>query len=247
MSAGESRTRPDVEHDFEAWAAVSARLLKRSADERAAVLTDLALASVWAGADAHWRRCIADDVAADRDERPARYSAVCAEEMLRRRREAGEPPPGQASNRRAAAADFRHAAMYGASERDGPLAPPRRPSDERGSFVDDLAPPGHTPLPPMPNQERTAGSDLATARHDALLAAQAVSWPVERYARYRAELEAFPDKTDLVCANYGLAPAVARAFVADAWVRRLDADPALRERFERLVRESIGQLRATSE
>jgi hypothetical protein len=53
---------PDVVNNFEAWAAVSARLFDVSEDEHLAILQELGIAAVWDNADAGWAKAVVADI-----------------------------------------------------------------------------------------------------------------------------------------------------------------------------------------
>jgi len=78
--------------DFEAWAALSARLLQLEDEERFDVLAEAEVEpDDYARCDAHWSVAIARDIAAGSMARAEVYGAKCAEELKRRTEEKGAP------------------------------------------------------------------------------------------------------------------------------------------------------------
>lgn len=83
--------------DFDAWAVLSARLLKRSKEERREILRAAEIdAAAWERWDVHFNTLLSEDLSEDRAERPLRYGEICAAEMRRRKEEAAAPPPSPA-------------------------------------------------------------------------------------------------------------------------------------------------------
>jgi len=72
-------TRWDVVNEFEAWAAVSAKLIGKSDDERQRLLAEWELTRVWHNANDAWARALASDIVDMRLERPQRYAEICAQ------------------------------------------------------------------------------------------------------------------------------------------------------------------------
>jgi hypothetical protein len=76
--------------DFEAWAALSFRLLGATEEEKAAAAGALGLTiEAWTRLDEAYLRALSDDLIAGRMERPALYRAACQAEMARRQEAAG--------------------------------------------------------------------------------------------------------------------------------------------------------------
>jgi len=270
------RNRPDVENDFAAWATVAARLLKRSPEERAQILRELRVREpVWQRANQYWTAVLAQDVSAERTERPERFRKICAEQM-RQRQAASEPTPAAAATSTGefrklprtqqmaavpaegspAAEDFRQrlvtplvpaAATEGAAatERDDAAAPSAPPEDlspveaqhlgPAKDFVANLAPRDLSPKPPMPGQQVTADKDMKPVVQMLDRARSALDWPVEKYAKFCAELHGYPDKSELVAAQYGLRGQVVIDFVLKSWNERLEKDEALKQKWRELV------------
>lgn len=78
--------------DFDAWARLSARLLRRSALECARIIREAGADKEWHRADAHWYQTLLEDVEAGRSDRIDQYRLICVEDMGQRRR-SGEPMP----------------------------------------------------------------------------------------------------------------------------------------------------------
>ncbi|MSP25915.1 MAG: hypothetical protein EXR75_12295 [Myxococcales bacterium] len=82
-------TEPDgplgVLDDFDGWAAVSAKLAGRTAQEAEFLLAQFGLGQSWPAADAHWSRELGNDLLALKLERATRYAERCARELERRR------------------------------------------------------------------------------------------------------------------------------------------------------------------
>src|SRR4051812_50189228 len=91
----------DLPLDFDAWAALSARLLEQNEEARLDILAAAELhASDFSRCDEHWSMQIVHDLVAGRMERAQRYGAVCAAELKRRKAppvEAKAPEPPAAS------------------------------------------------------------------------------------------------------------------------------------------------------
>src|ERR1700734_2492397 len=84
--------------DFEAWAALSARMLGRTLDERLDMLEELDVRSAdWMRSDEHYASALAADLAEGRMERPERYAGKCVAELERRKRapQQAEPEPAE--------------------------------------------------------------------------------------------------------------------------------------------------------
>lgn len=70
---------------FDAWAELSARLVKREPEERLAVLDAAAIdADDWDGIDAYWVAALAAEIGRGVLVRAERYGQLCAQELLRR-------------------------------------------------------------------------------------------------------------------------------------------------------------------
>jgi hypothetical protein len=76
----------DIVNDFDAWAAVSAKLLGRSKGDTEHLLLSLGVAATWPTAEAFWSRTIARDLMTHQLERIRRYADKCAQELERRRK-----------------------------------------------------------------------------------------------------------------------------------------------------------------
>ena len=76
---------PDVQGDFEAWATVSARLLKRTDEQCSGILSQLGIAQSWPAANASWIKVMCNDMASGHLERVQRYGELCAAELAQRR------------------------------------------------------------------------------------------------------------------------------------------------------------------
>ncbi len=66
-------------------------------------------------------------------------------------------------------------------------------------------------------------------------AAEAMAWPLEKYAWLCAELEHAPKRAEHVWSLHGLADEEARRLVQKAWDEQLDEDEELREEHGKLV------------
>ena len=72
--------------DFDAWAAVAARMLRLDLEGRAAVLEELEIESpVWDDAEAYWARALAAELASGSFARAQRYAALCCQELAARK------------------------------------------------------------------------------------------------------------------------------------------------------------------
>ncbi len=75
----------DVVNDFDAWAAVSAKLLQRTPAEVEHLLGSLGVAGAWPAANDQWSRTLAHDLMKNQMERPRRYAEKCHQELERRK------------------------------------------------------------------------------------------------------------------------------------------------------------------
>jgi hypothetical protein len=138
--------------EFEAWAALSARLSKRSEEERAALLSaEKVEPEAYRDADRRWSAAIEADLAAGKPRRAERYGAACAAEVARRRRPAPPAEPCEAAPVAATAED---------AEVDAPhvVVPSflREPEQDHGPSPSFLDPPdapsfGGTMIAPAPH------------------------------------------------------------------------------------------------
>lgn len=111
--------------DFEAWAALSARLLQLEDEERFDVLAEAEVEpDDYVRCDAHWSVVIARDIAAGSMARAEVYGAKCAEE-LKRRAEAKDAPAAVTSLAAAAAPPPAPAAVEVPDEITAPITAPK--------------------------------------------------------------------------------------------------------------------------
>ena len=75
----------DVTNDFDAWAAVSAKLMQRTPAEVEYLLASLGVAAAWPAANDAWSRTLAHDLMKNQLERARRYAEKCHQELDRRR------------------------------------------------------------------------------------------------------------------------------------------------------------------
>jgi hypothetical protein len=257
---------PDVLGSFGAWAAVSARLLKRPRAHKERILDELGIRHVWPDASERWSAALAGDVAAERLDRLEQYRRLCAEEMKRR----GAPRPAPAMPATTQPLDLREAraALGGGAGARSPypeadfrsrlMSPrPAPPAEEAAapavpapagpvraaielvgppeSFRAALAPADIQPRAPQPGQKATGDMPMAETVNVLRAAKAALDWPVERYARLCAELEADPGKRELTAARHGLRGEMVVDFVQRGWQKRFAADPALAARCKEMV------------
>lgn len=255
---------PDVVNDFDTWANVSARLTERSDEEHARILGELGIAEVWDNADAAWSKALAGEILDMRFDRVQQYGAICARELAARSRE------DDVTTQR----DFRHRATFGDREdepsstrqvrqiggtpfSDDPLdrEPTRKlRSAELKAHLETITEVSRGVWPTGDNgvaddaqseQAKTQTRDSSAALHEQVEAALAAAdWPIERYARYRAELTAGLEAEAKVNARHGLPSEVAQRHVATAWRARLSADAELDDKVEALVAEYLAELRS---
>ncbi|MEZ4447113.1 MAG: hypothetical protein R3B72_48990 [Polyangiaceae bacterium] len=100
-----------------------------------------------------------------------------------------------------------------------PAAPRGRHNSETPTLSSSIPPPSE-------------GVDATAASHNA---ADAVRWPLEKYAWLVAELEHAPDRGTQIWALHGLASEASQRTVREAWEAKLDEDEPLRDELERLV------------
>ncbi len=238
---------PDVENDFEAWATVAAKLLKRSPVEQRRILTELELVYLWPQANDQWSAVLAQDFVDERDTRSRRYCVICAEEMKRRRvgpdKADGDDRPRRfiQPNPKADKARTRSKPTRAECE-DGPPTEKKPPKmigpvasqEPTIGFIDRLAPKDIQPQTPRPGQESTAAQDMRNVASAVQAANEALCWPLEKFAKFCAEIDHEPERIQLIAAHYGIR-GEAIEFVREGWQERLDSEPDLREQWSRLV------------
>lgn len=217
--------RTHLKDDFERWAQLSARMLRRPPAECARLVRDAGVDGEWNAADAHWYGVLLDDVEAGRLERVIRFRALCRHELETRIASGALVP----------------------SPTDALAA---EPNDPTPAFARQLVSRGLRPVEPTRDQEGTrvglSAAELSAAR-DAALAAEAPAgeghdWTVEQYAWLRAELERHPDRADRIWSLRGVSSEASRGAVVDLWERRLGGSHELRARFEELMARYRGML-----
>lgn len=197
--------------DFDGWARLSARLLRRNALDGARLIREAGVEHEWHRADAHWYGQLLDDVEAGRTDRIERYRLLCAEVMAARRR-AGDPV-------------------------ESPLdaLPPDETTASAGrvpAFARDFT--SRAASRPAPGQRGTA-LNLDDALDAATKRALAAGWSVEDYAWLCAELERFPERADAVWRARGIVDDGTQQAVRHVWSGRLEAEGQLRVRYEELL------------
>ncbi len=95
-----SDSRPKLMNDFNSWARISARMLRRPVADRVILLRDRGLVDDWSEADAHWYDVLVEDIEAGRLERVEVYAELCAE-ALRSPSANGQVPPSPIDELRA--------------------------------------------------------------------------------------------------------------------------------------------------
>ncbi len=110
-------------------------------------------------------------------------------------------------------------------------------------LVDKLAPADIRPVTMQPGQQATAPQNLQQVASAVKAANAALGWPVEKFARFCAEIDEDPTRHELIAAQYGLR-GEAVEFVREGWQERLGADVSLRERWSSLVAQYRQQLGA---
>ncbi len=230
---------PDVERDFEAWAAVSARLRKRGRERQNAILRQLGIAEVWPAANEAWTKVLSEDMAADRLQRVNRYGQICAEEIKRRRAASAPAPPSTglppATAQPPPSINERTAASTSAASSSPPAS-------SQPSFIESFLSPGSSPRRPAQDQQATAAENIADVREQALAAERAIKWSVEQYAWLCAQLENEAHQRHIVFARYGLGLEMLRDRVTQTWNQRLADDPALHQRWAELVAQYRAEL-----
>ncbi len=244
---------PDVVNDFDVWAMVSARLLKRSAQEKQTILEQLLLDRAWDEANDHWLEVLAQDLVADRKDRIHRYHQLCSEELEKR----PETLVSRTGDETQQDEDFRTELLHripqavrdseirGGSENDPP--PPTVPLPKAVSekaqallgpnkdFVARLAPADIQPKVPTSEQQITTNKGLGDATDAIRAAKSALQWPVEKYAKLCAELQLSPKRKTLIAATYGLRGQALIDYVHEGWHERLDKEEELRAEYKKLV------------
>lgn len=97
---------PGIPLDFDVWCEFSARLLQRDDEARLDILIEAEIDPLdWTRSEAHWSVEIVRDVSAGRMDRPRRYGARCASELLKRKERSEAVTPEPARQVAAVAAD----------------------------------------------------------------------------------------------------------------------------------------------
>lgn len=112
-------TSRGVKDEFEAWAALAARMRVGRAQDRAAMLRQHGLEEHWESINEAWARCLNEDIAAGAMGRPHRYAELCAFEASTSLLRPSATLPGEALERAEPAIPF---------ERFAPLRAPSRSS-----------------------------------------------------------------------------------------------------------------------
>jgi len=200
----------DLIADFDAWARLSARLLRRGALDCARIIRDAGVEHQWHAADAHWYGQLLADVEAGRSDRVDRYRRLCMEAMAARRR-GGETVPS-------------------------PLDVLRLPVDDRGGEATPDFASGFASKPELAPSPGQLGKTMNMAELDVeAVRGHAKHWAVEDYAWLCAELERFPEREDQVWAARGITGGDTRRAVREVWDGRLRSDRDLRSRYDELL------------
>lgn len=247
-------TTPDVMSDFDAWARVAARLMKRSPEQRHDILVELELDHIWQRADAKWSQRITDAIIDDDLSLADRYGRACAEEIEHRRAEtetaATEAQPPAAIGTTLAAISFKPnvaplplAATTMASTR------PRDPAVPfSGSAV---APRPHNPddgsLPPHESGTAALSGGLlakqtaAANRFDA--ASSTPRLTVQQYAKLCARLVEQPRFAGVIYADYGITSQAIYDEIDVHWRRELAENAETKKLFDMLFDYLRNQIR----
>ncbi len=149
--------------------------------------------------------------------------------------------PSQSTRAESAANDFRYQALYGEKLDDSEPEPaPTRsassPAPAR-DFPSALIPEGPAPEPPHEGQVATASLVSKTGRKALRSAVSALAWPVDKYARFCAALEARPQARGDTCVEFGVSddPWILE-FINNGWQERISASEELAAEFNQLLR-----------
>jgi hypothetical protein len=215
-----------IDADFDTWARVSARMLRRSVAERARAIHDAGLDATWKQIDDHWSALLSRDVGEGRIDRVDRYASICHEELASRDNSV-DPTPSPLDR----------------------LVPPERRElssqllSETPPFARDLATEDATANPGARTKTDTDVQIDDDVRDGMLAAEEAMAWPLEKYAWLCAELAHAPDRVEHVWALHGLMTDAVRRAVETAWRRRLDNDAELEGKHDELVSRYTNVLR----
>ena len=91
-----------------------------------------------------------------------------------------------------------------------------------------------------PMARGTAVETGTTSAADNPLAA--LDWTLEQYAHFCAQLEQAPEQTRAICLRCGIADVRVYNYVHQIWHQRMQADPAVGQQFQRMVRQQRLQL-----
>ncbi|MEM9692270.1 MAG: hypothetical protein AAGA56_06985 [Myxococcota bacterium] len=209
---------------FDQWAQLTAMAVGLDPESR---LEHLEGHGCSTAVDRYWCQTLVDDIARGRLARTTRIGELIADEM-RRRGALTEIPVRP------------HPVRQENSVLPNPRAREPVPAPELATVMR-----GATPVtPPTLHQTHTALSQppqsSVRSSHEAL------DWPVQRFARFKAELESGLPADD-VCRRYGLASPEVRSEVEQIWVQRLTHDAGLRLQFQKAFDAAASELAAHRE
>jgi hypothetical protein len=225
------RARSSLKDDFDRWAQLSARMLRRPAIECARIVRDAGVESEWNAADAHWYGVLIDDVEAGRLERVGRFRELCRLELGARTAEGAivsspidllDVDPADPTPAFARRLMGPPKAAWAAVDQEGTgvgfrvAAPPAAPAQD--------------PEPPAAREEwdraPSTASHPATEGHD---------WTIEQYAWLRAELERYPERSERIWSLRGVDHESGRRAVIEIWEQRIARSHELRAKYDDLM------------
>lgn len=240
--------------DFEAWCDVSARMTRRDAAGRAAVLKEKGLdPELWTRSEEHYNRMIVEDVESGRHDRREAYGRRCADELARRK--APAPPAAPVVNRAPAhlvstaptrmAEIVRQVLPFGdkPSLDPTPQRSPLTPAMGSGSTAPVLdadlvarvkqsfpfgkpagAPPSSSPAQAPPS----SGAPPARTPEKA---AAAPKFPLQTYASLCAELALHPANRAAILSRYGIGSDAEHRAIDEEWRAPL-LEPEQRQKWQ---------------
>ena len=238
--------RTSLKDDFDRWAQLSARMLRRPAIECARIVRDAGVESEWNAADAHWYGVLIDDVEAGRLERVGRFRSLCRREIEARTAEGAivpspidlldgdlaDPTPAFARRLMGAAK-----ATWPAHDQEGTrVGLPAVDPDNRSSSPQAPAPKAlETVRGPSPEAQLTGPRPQPAAPAASRGSTEGDDWTIEQYAWLRAELERHPDRADRIWSLRGVDREAGRRAVIEIWEHRIAQSHELQAKYGDLM------------
>jgi hypothetical protein len=221
---------------FDTWSRTSARLLKRTPEEKESILEELGLTpEAWQASEVHWAAALGNDVVAGDFARAEQHGKRCAEELAAR--PAADETPTPVPPPQLAAVESNATVDISGALREGPALPFVAPLP--GGPPPAAALPGSSPSPPTLEVGATMAVSEALRRSGELPFAPPPpplpTLSLKQYASLTVDIAAAPAQAAETLRRYGVAPSQQGQLEAE-WRARLEG-PTEREAFERACAE----------